>query len=478
MTTDADNAKSRATALESAIPALDRLAGLIADTATKQTCAIYNVSPDLAKLEDVLAAGRAEKIESLNNFKADDRLKRLEELAEKYRTEFDTLDFIGQMRFGSGKSLWGDEEFHSNVLAWLLNPKESHRLGDLFLNDFLLRAGLQPAALPADGTATEVSREWSNEVDGRYGYLDLLIVNEPAQVLCAIENKVFSSEHSQQLTRYRTALERVYPDFTRRLVFLTPDGIGPYRREEREHWTSLPYAAVFEILRQLLESNDKAMGEDVRAFLRQYATTLRRNVMPETNISQLARRIYLEHREAIDLIADNRPNWIAETKQWLKEAVARQSEWTLDLEAPTIVRFRSKDWNRYEAMQRGTGWAPGSNALLLFEFKFYDDLPRLSIALSPGDGANNHLREQLFEAVWQHPALFRPRTTSLSDRWTNLHDEADYILDDADYGIGWDDGTTRAKLDEWVANFAANQFPAMNEVIVNCFREYEAEQQG
>ena len=199
--------------------------------------------------------------------------------------------------------------------------------------------------------------------------------------------------------------------------------------------------------------------------------------MPETSISQLARRIYLEHWEAIDLIASNRPNWVAEAKQWLKEVVAWQDEWALDVEGAAIVRFRAKDWDRYEAMQTGIGWAPGSNALLLFEFKFYDGLPWLCLAISPRDSTNSRLRENLFEAVRQNPACFRPRTTSLNSSWTFLHEE-DYILDDADYGLGWDDGTTRAKLEEWVVNFATNQFPAMNEVIVNCFREYEAEQLG
>ena len=61
--------------------------------------------------------------------------------------------------------------------------------------------------------------------------------------------------------------------------------------------------------------------------------------MPETSRSQLARSLYLEHRKAIDLIVDNKPNWVAESKQWLKEAVARQNEWTLDLEGRAYVRF-------------------------------------------------------------------------------------------------------------------------------------------
>ena len=55
-------------------------------------------------------------------------------------------------------------------------------------------------------------------------------------------------------------------------------------------------------------------------------------------------------------------------------------------------------------------------------------------------------------------------------------DAKEYILDESDYGAGWDDGSTRAKIMAWVSNFAENQFPAMNKVIVDCLREYEAEQ--
>ena len=42
--------------------------------------------------------------------------------------------------------------------------------------------------------------------------------------MIAIENKVGSHEHSNQLNRYRNILEKEYPDYNRMLVFLTPDG--------------------------------------------------------------------------------------------------------------------------------------------------------------------------------------------------------------------------------------------------------------
>ena len=414
---------------------------------------------------------------SLNNFEAHETLERLDKLATKQRTEFDALDFIGQLRFGRGRDLWGSEDFHSGVLAWLLDPKQNHGHGDQFLKEFLNRAGVRLAGHSTDWSETEVIREWENVVDGQQGYLDILIVNEAHQVLCAIENKVFSSEHSEQLTRYRLALGDVYSTFARYHVFLTPRGDLAFREEERGHWTPLTYSTVFDIVQQKLENTNSLTNEDIRAFLRQYTTALRRNVMPETSVPQLARRIYLEHREAIDQIIAHKPKYVDEAKQWLKEAIEQQEEWELDIEGPVYVRFRSTDWDRYEATQTGTGWAP-SNALFLYQFSFYSERPWFCLALSLENEDNSHLRQRLFEAARQHPSLFKPKGTSLPQSWAYLHQEADSILDEAHYGVGWDDGSTRAKLEEWVTRFAANEFPAMNEVIVNCLREYEAEEQS
>ena len=203
--------------------------------------------------------------------------------------------------------------------------------------------------------------------------------------------------------------------------------------------------------------------------------------MPDNNseINRLARQIYLEHREAIELIYRNRPDWAGEAKQVFKEAVAQQEGWAIDREDPDFVRFRPVDWDGFRATRKGTGWMPQSLALLLFQFNFRDGrakLPYLDLGLSPG--TDETARAKLFEAARQNPALFRPTRNELLPGWVILHQEPDYILDDSDRGIGWDDGSVRAKVEAWVADFAANRFPAMNKVIVNCLREYEAEQGG
>ena len=413
----------------------------------------------------------------LHTLVGDDRLQRMEKLAAQRRTEFDALDFIGQLRLESGASLWASEEFHSNLLAWLLSPTQSHGLGDRFLQQLLHRAEVPEAVRSVDWSAAEVIREWEHVVNGQLGYLDILIRDETVRVLCAIENKTFSDEHHEQLTRYRNALKMAYPAFTRYHVFLTPQGTEPYRDEEKEYWQPLTYSTICELLQQMVDNDDRSPNSDVRAFLRQYATTLRRNLVPDTSVSQLARRIYLEHREAVELLFANRPDWAAEAKSILKEAIEQQPAWRLDPEISNAVRFRAIDWDQYGVTRTGSGWESSSDALFLFEFRIYDGQPRLRVWMSPANKLNQHLRQILFEAIRQHPTLFRPRESSLRDTWMILHTDEDYMLEEDDLGVGWDDGTTRVKLKAWVADFATTRFPPMNEVIVNCLCEYKAEEQ-
>ena len=249
--------------------------------------------------------------------------------------------------------LASDEERHSRILGWLFDPAQNHAIGEAFLTRFLAattaeadKCCIAPDAAPTAGWETTVVQlEWANQVDGELGYLDILVVNRQERFLCAIENKIWSAERSDQLTRYRKALEAAYPDYSRHLVFLSPRGAAPYSAEERKFWTPVSYTAVLSALDRTIES--ETMPPDVSAFLRQYATTLRRHIVPDsTEINQLARKIYLEHREAIELIYQHKPNFVDETKLVLREAIRHQTNWSLDQEYPLFLQFRPRRMGR------------------------------------------------------------------------------------------------------------------------------------
>ena len=474
---------------------LQRLAAR-GETAKRQSLRDFAASDNLAELQRLAARGETAKRQSLHDFAASDNLVELELLAAeagtaKFHSLRDFADSAGLHRLQEllteAKALtpefnlfellnlWWQEDIHSRMLTWLLNPQESHGLGDHFLKNFLLQAGC-PSELCSsiDWSKSEALREWHCVVDGDAGRLDILILDQRAQFLCAIENKIFSPEGGRQLTHYRKALENGYRNYTRRYLFLSPGGMQSQWEDERQHWTPVSYTAVLQVIDQMLETACTPITPEVRVLLSQYATTLRSKIVPDHNseIHRLARQIYLEHREAVDLIYANKPNYTNEAKQIFKEAIAIQEGWLLDREDSYFLRFHPAQWNEFPATRTGTGWLPDSPALLLFQINFRDgrsNLPFLDLGLSPG--SEPLLREKLFEKVRQHPQLFHPRQVSLQTGWMVL-DAKEYILDEADFGK-WDTSVP-GKIAQWVADFAGNEFPAMNEVILNCLREHAA----
>ena len=437
-----------------------------AETA-EQTAALESVVPELERLGNLLADGNQAQAAALERFAVEPDLKRLRDLIEEQRTEFDALHFL---------KLSSDEEFHSNFLAWLLDPKQNHGLGDYFLRSFLLQTGAQAGTNNIDWSGTSVHREWVNEVDGQWGYLDILVLNQAEEFFCAIENKIWSLEHSEQLTRYRKALEERYPQWRKHHVFLSPRGTLPYREEEQKYWTASDYKIVLQLVEQTISNTANPVREDVRAFLQQYAITLRRNIMPDanTNIAELARKIYLEHREAIELIYRNKPDYRDEMKRILKESISTHTDWKLCADDLGFVYFQPLGFTEYQGMQPGESHARYS--LVGCEFQCpQEGNARFCVEIAPETETNKRVRDRIVNTINENPRVFNS-AGQLATGWMTVH-WGDYILDDGDLSK-WDAPAVRAKIEAWVKNFAENEFPAMNDVIVNCLRECEAEQNG
>ncbi len=394
-------------------------------------------------------------------------LAHLELLVEEQRVEFDAFDFISRMFWGNeGTRLWRDEEFQSNLLAWLLNPQGDHGAGDGFLKGFLRGTGAPADLVAADWDEAAVVREWAHEVWGVAGRLDILVLDETRGVLCAIENKIFSAEHTEQLTRYRKALENRYGRCHRHHVFLSPNGMLPEEMEERKYWNAANYTTVFELVQQLVRGELGAVREDVRVFLTQYASTLRRNVVPDTSATETARKIYLEHRALFDLILQSRPDYGAELKRRLREAIESCADLEISGETYNYLGFVPTNWVQFVAQK--TSVEPGF-PLLTFGFFITDDNAFLNFGMYPGKDAC--IRRRVFDSVQQHSEVFNDTGGSFKGGWVRFH-STDRILDDADYD-NWDKPETQVKIREWLARFAEHYMKDMSKVIEECLRDYQ-----
>jgi hypothetical protein len=119
-------------------------------------------------------------------------------------------DIVNDFNIFTSLNLINNEIRHSNFLSWIMNPKENHNLKDYFLSSLLkiisMRASSSginaPSIFDIDNWSfieTEILREWRN--------IDILIKDDNHKLICVIENKIYSKEHSRQLRRYKEIVE-------------------------------------------------------------------------------------------------------------------------------------------------------------------------------------------------------------------------------------------------------------------------------
>ena len=393
-------------------------------------------------------------------------LVRLDGMLAGWLDEVDVFDVL---------RLDGSEEFHSNFLAWVLDPKGSHGLGDHFLQGFLAASSASGVISAANRPSTTVRREKSLELAGGYGRLDIRILNENAKFVCAIENKVWAPESGNQLAWYRRVLEHDHPDYRIHRVFLTPRGVKPDDPTEREHWSTMSYTDVLRLVEGIIEAEGGSANEDVMAFLRQYAITLRRNIVPEVSndVHELARRIYRKHKRAIDLIIEHReryePNYVTEGFRMIRDAVGRQLLWKESTSNHPYARFVSAEWEKYEEELRLESWP---YTLLQFEVQVTDRWATLTLFMAPSE--NEPLRRRIFDRIRDYMDTVHSAQPTYTERYVRLHTVGN-ILEGSDYESWWDEESIRDTIGGRLDDFAQGQFPEINRIIVACLEEYRTE---
>lgn len=249
----------------------------------------------------------AEQRRILNQFLAEcSELRQLE-------AKLGRFSLFGVLRFEEG------EIRHSNVLAWLLDPSESHGLGESFLKRFciLLKAKYpDEPALPdvieveaASLSEVEVKREWADrKTRNRLDLLVMLTLDNDEKWVLAVEVKVGSSQGQDQLVTYWNKIQTEHADATRRIyIFLTKDAEEP---QEGSGFLGVDFQLVHRALAECMEERGDLVANGPKNLIEEYQRLLETRFMPENEIQKLARKIYREHREAFDIILSNRPDFL------------------------------------------------------------------------------------------------------------------------------------------------------------------------
>jgi hypothetical protein len=219
---------------------------------------------------------------------------------------------------------------HSNMLAWLLDPDESHGLHEFFLRRWLMLVlheaadqerdlGLDPVEVDTEPfTRVEVLREWH--------HIDVLVkirlMNE--EWVIAIENKVKATQSQGQLERYRKDVERVFPHARKVFLFLTKSTEIP----ADERYISTRYETVQRVVSLCLEEGNDMLGTGPKYLLEQYNHLLTERFMANSKAVDLALKIYREHRDALDFIIEQIPDKLSEVGSGVSQLVEAAGFWT------------------------------------------------------------------------------------------------------------------------------------------------------
>ncbi|WP_241010293.1 PD-(D/E)XK nuclease family protein [Aggregatibacter actinomycetemcomitans] len=141
----------------------------------------------------------------------------INQVIENFRLQREKTELYDSNRFNPFQFMRTDEMGLSKILAFLLDPKEKHGQGDLFLNSFLKYIGKQKF-LAYDSIKVSVEK-----LTGKNHRHDIFIegfLNNKRCWIVSIENKLrFASDQEEQLKDYRDDLER-YKEAEYCLIYL------------------------------------------------------------------------------------------------------------------------------------------------------------------------------------------------------------------------------------------------------------------
>jgi hypothetical protein len=313
---------------------------------------------------------------------------------------------------------------HSNFLSWLLDPEGSHKLGDIFLKRFLREVFSSDKFFDIDQvdvegmdlSKVEVLREWKN--------IDVLIIL--SDVVVCIENKVYSKEHSNQLKRYKEIIENQFPKHKKTYVYLNPDGDSS--ESETEQFQPISYDFIVESLERIVSVFGESMNPNVKNYIKDYTTTIKREIMGTDQLTELSKKIYQNHKELFDFIFEHKPDTVDNLSLIMKDELNKRG-WLFGSENKYYIRFLTepiKDLIYYNTDTKNS-W--NKRESFLFVIKIQPSINRLMFktVISPSDSKYNV--ERLQDILLEIDGFRKP----YGQKWLVNYDKKEkFIYDDVE----------------------------------------------
>jgi len=277
---------------------------------------------------------------------------------------------------------------HSNFLSWLLESDGSHKLGDIFLKRFLREVFSSERFTEIDQidvegmdlSKVEILREWKN--------IDVLV--KLNNIVVCIENKVLSKEHSNQLKRYKEIINMEFPSHIKTFVYLTPEGEDS--QNETDSYLPISYEFIVETLDKIISVYGESLNEQVKNYIKDYITIIKRELMGTDELTELSKKIYSNHKELFDFVYEHKPDVVDGVKSIFQDQILKRG-WVLGSPGKNYLRFTTpKILELTYINELRNGWK--NRESFLFEFVLDPEKDRINTktVISPSDSNYNSNR--------------------------------------------------------------------------------------
>lgn len=259
----------------------------------------------------------------------------LEDLSTNRST---TLEIIGQS---------GSERDWQDILAYFIDPNESHNIGTTVLEAFVDVVATHPdtniSGLTDDLDTVTVETEVSTPPKG---FADLLIWAQGEWFIC-IEMKVDASETDNQTERYAKTprLGSLVKDCHEtqggesQYVYLAPDDASPPKQTDK--FVEVPWRdVVSNIESQLTADNENSQSQ---AQLSDFLQTIKKHLtMDEYDTISEEAQVYAEYKSEMKNIQKEYEKELNRLKDTMKEALKNE--------------FQAAEWQTFHKSGRSTRW--------------------------------------------------------------------------------------------------------------------------
>jgi hypothetical protein len=279
------------------------------------------------------------------------------------------------------------------------------------------------------------------------------------QFVCVIENKVFSEESNNQLSKYRKIIESHYPNHKKMYILFSPEGVIPQETGEATYYLPLSYKELDLLVEQLIRTKQTVLSDEIVYLISHYSRLLRRHIMEDAELIELAQRIYTKHKKALDIIYNYKPDLQADISNYLIKKIENNPSLIHDVSSKTYIRFTIPEFVALPELNKGKEWTRNGR-LVLFEFRNDSSGLKLVFIIGPGDKV---IRNKIFDEAQKQQEIFN-NAKKQSERFSTIYTKT--ILKKKDLE---DEENLYQKIDDIFAHFLAsgNDLDKIKKVISN-----------